>query len=244
MFIDFFKRDAYPKISTLHTDMHSHLIPSIDDGSKSIEDSLAILHSMSSLGYKKIITTPHIMMDKYPNSTETILDGLNTLREAIEVDGLDISVDVGAEYYMDETFNTLLDGDDILTIGDDKYILFETSYFSKPIYFEETIYKMQVKGYKPILAHPERYRYISNPKDEFLRLKELGVFLQLDINSLGGYYGKLAHKYAKIMVKMGVVDFLGSDIHYKKQTSFLKNIFGTKEYREIFLKNKILNDKL
>ena len=244
MFIKFFRRDVYPQISTLDIDMHSHLIPSIDDGSKSIEDSLEILHSMSRLGYKKIITTPHIMMDKYPNSTEIILDGLNRLREAIEADGLDISIDVGAEYYMDENFNTLLDRDDILTIGDDNYVLFETSYITKPIYFKDTIYKMQVKGYKPILAHPERYRYISNPKEEFLRLKDLGILFQLDINSLGGHYGKLAKRYAKIMVQMGIVDFLGSDVHYNKQTSFLEDIFGTKEYREIFIKNKILNDKL
>lgn len=244
MFINFFKKDVYPKISTLNIDMHSHLIPSIDDGSKSIEDSLEILHLMSNLGYKKVITTPHIMMDKYPNSKDTILSGLDSLQKAVKADGMDIIVDVGAEYYMDENFYNYLENDDVLTIGDDNYILFETSYFSKPIYFEELIYKMQVKGYKPILAHPERYRYISNPKDEFLRLKELGVYLQLDINSLGGHYGKLAKKHAQIMVKMGIVDFLGSDIHYRKQTSFLKNIFGTKEYRDIFLKNKILNDRL
>lgn len=244
MFIDFFKRDKYPKISTLNTDIHSHLIPSIDDGSKSLEDSLNILRRMSDLGYKKIITTPHIMMDKYPNTTDTILNGLESLREAIKAEGIDIIVDIGAEYYVDEEFSNRLDKDDILTIGNSNYVLFETSYISKPIYFEDIIYKMQVKGYKPILAHPERYRYISNPKEEFLRLKELGVFLQLDINSLGGHYGKLAQKYAKIMVKMGIVDFLGSDIHYKKQTSYLKNIFGKKEYRNIFLTNKILNDKL
>ena len=244
MIMDFFRKTELKKVSTLNTDIHSHLIPAIDDGSKSIDESLAILNSMSRLGYKKIITTPHIIVDRYPNSTERVLRGLERLREAIDADNLDIELEVGAEYYMDEEFSRRLDIDDILTIGDEKYLLFEASYNLKPIVFEEIIYKMQVKGYRPILAHPERYRYISNPKDDFLKLKELGLLLQLDINSLGGHYGKSAKNHAKILIKLGIVDFLGSDVHNIKQVSFLEKIFGTKEYQDIFKSNNILNDTL
>jgi len=244
MFIDFFRINRFPKISKVKIDMHSHLIPSIDDGSKSINSSLEILEYMSRVGYKKIITTPHTIANKYPNSTSSILKGLDELNEALKDRKIDIDVEVASEYYMDDEFINRLNIDDILTIGDDKYILFETSYNFKPIYFEEVVFQMISKGYRPILAHPERYKYISNPKKEFLRFKKLGIYLQLDINSLGGHYGKLAKKYAKILINLGIVDFIGSDVHYKKQVSFMEKIFTTKEYHKIFLKNEILNDTL
>ena len=244
MFMNFFTRNRFPKISKVKIDMHSHLIPSIDDGSKSMESSLEILEYMSRVGYKRIITTPHTMSDRYPNSTDTILKGLESLKNALKSNNIDIELDVASEYYMDDEFINRLNIDDILTIGDDKYILFETSYNFKPIYFEEVVFQMISKGYRPIMAHPERYRYILNPKKDFLRFKKLGLYLQLDINSLGGHYGKLAKKHAKILINLGIVDFIGSDVHYKKQVTFLEKIFTTREYHNIFLKNKILNDTL
>jgi len=244
MFINFFKKDKFSKISKVKTDMHSHLIPSIDDGSSSIQSSVDILKYMSKIGYKKVITTPHTISDIYPNSTKSILKGLDSLNDALRGSNIDIEIEVASEYYMDDEFLNRLNIDDILTMGDNKYLLFETSYNFKPIYFEEVIFQMINKGYRPILAHPERYKYFLNPKEDFLRLKELGIYLQLDINSLGGHYGKLAKKSAKILVDLGIVDFIGSDVHHIKQVSFLENIFATKEYHNIFLKNKILNDTL
>ena len=244
MFMNLFTINRFPKISKVKIDMHSHLIPSIDDGSESMESSLEILEYMSRVGYEKIITTPHTISDKYPNSTSTILKGLDGLNRALKDRNIDINIEVASEYYMDDEFINRLNIDDILTIGDDRYILFETSYNFKPIYFEEVVFQMISKGYRPILAHPERYKYISNPKRDFLRFKKLGIYLQLDINSLGGHYGKLAKKHAKIMINLGIVDFIGSDVHYKKQVSFMEKIFTTREYHKIFLKNKILNDTL
>ncbi len=163
MFMNFFRRNSFPNISKVKIDMHSHLIPSIDDGSKSMESSLEILEYMSRIGYKKIITTPHTMSDKYPNSTYTILRGLEGLNKALKGRNIDIKIEVASEYYMDDNFVNHLNIDDILTMGDDKYILFETSYNFKPMYFEEVVFKMISKGYRPILAHPERYKYILNP---------------------------------------------------------------------------------
>ncbi len=239
----FGKKKIQSDYFVLETDIHSHLIPGIDDGSQSLEESLEILNMMSKIGYKKVITTPHIMADAYRNSTQSILDGLELLKEAVSYEKIDIDIEVAAEYYLDELFIDRLDKNDILTIGDG-YLLFETSYISKPINFEEIIFDMIIKGYKPILAHPERYRYISNPKEIYGRMKELNIFFQIDINSLGGYYGRQAQEQAILLSKWGMIDFLGSDIHHKKQVLYLKNVFKGKDYQNIWNRNQIQNNTL
>lgn len=228
---------------SLDIDIHSHLIPAVDDGSQSLEESIEIIQIMSDLGYKKMIITPHVMADSYRNSTETLLDGLERLKEAIKVAKINMILEVAAEYYLDELFIERLQSDDLLTIGDG-YLLFETSYIFKPMNFEKIIFDMHVKGYKPILAHPERYRYITQAKEEYMHLKELGLYFQLDINSLGGFYGKRAKERAKLLIKLGVIDFLGSDIHHRKQAFALKKVLKSREYKSIWNMNKIKNNRL
>ncbi|MEA3418052.1 MAG: CpsB/CapC family capsule biosynthesis tyrosine phosphatase [Campylobacterota bacterium] len=237
----FWKKEKKSDAPVLKTDLHSHLIPGIDDGSQSTEESLAMLRAMADLGYEKMTTTPHVMADAYRNSTETILSGLASLREAVASEGINIKLDAAAEYYMDEEFVRRLDTDDILTIGEEGYLLFETSYVSKPMNFEEVVFEIGAKGYKPLFAHPERYRYITDPKEMFGRMKELGVFFQLDINSLGGHYGKQAKKHAELLIEWGMIDFLGSDIHRKKQVAYLAEVFKGKSYQELWEKNEIKN---
>ncbi len=227
----------------LKIDLHSHLIPGIDDGSKTMEQSLEMLRAMQALGYEKVITTPHVMSDAYQNSTQTIVNGLQSLREASLADGITIEIEAAAEYYLDEELVKRLDKGDILTLGDN-YLLFETSYISKPLNFEEVVYEIQAKGYKALLAHPERYRYISDPHKEFEQMKELGIFLQLDINSLGGYYGRQAMKHALILSELGVIDFLGSDVHRLKQVGFLEKVFADQKYHTLTQINQIMNETL
>ena len=237
------KKDQDTIVSGLKIDLHSHLIPGIDDGSKSIEESLEILRAMRALGYEKVITTPHVMADAYQNSTQAILEGLHRLKEAVAAEDIKIEIEAAAEYYLDEELVTRLERGDILTIANE-YLLFETSYFSKPLNFEEVVFEMQTKGYKPLLAHPERYRYISDPREEFGRMKKLGIFFQLDINSLRGYYGKQAMKHAHLLSEWGIIDFLGSDVHHKKQASFLKKVFADRNYQTLLKNNQILNETL
>ncbi len=239
----FSRKKQEPILSSLEIDLHSHLIPSIDDGSKSLEESLEILRAMSALGYKKVITTPHVMADAYQNSTQTILEGLQLLQEGVVQAGIEMEIKAAAEYYLDEELYARLDQGDILTI-EDEYLLFETSYFSKPLNFEEIVFEMQAKGYKALLAHPERYRYIQDPRYEFGQMKELGIYFQLDINSLGGYYGKEAKKNALLLSEWGMIDFLGSDVHHRKQVDFLKKVFVDPNYLKLLKSNKILNDTL
>ncbi len=227
----------------LKTDLHSHILPGIDDGSKSIEESLAMLQAMSDLGYQKVITTPHVMADLYRNSSVTIRDKLAILQEAAKNADIPIEIEAGAEYYLDEELIHRLRSDDLLTISD-RYVLFETSYSAKPINFEEAIFEMGAKGYKPILAHPERYRYITDPHGMYDRIKELGVFFQIDINSLGGHYGKQAKDLAWYLCEHGMVDFLGSDAHGMRHISFLDEVFKLPYPEGFWSRNEIKNNFL
>jgi len=227
----------------LKVDLHSHFIPGIDDGAQSMEESLSLLRGMEALGYEKVITTPHIMVDVYRNTPKIIKEGLLSLREAAKAEGIQVEIEAAAEYYLDEGFYDHLHSDEVMSINN-KYLLFETSYASKPLQLEEMIFEIAAAGYVPLMAHPERYRYVSDPLKEYSRFKELGVLFQLDLNSLGGYYGKDAKKKAEILSEKGMVDFLGSDVHHLKQTRFLDDVFKSENYAKVWENNTILNHTL
>ena len=229
-------------IDRLQIDLHSHLIPGIDDGAKTLEQSIELITSLANLGFKKLIITPHIMIDAYPNDEKDILNRLNILKLEIKKIDLDIQLEAAAEYYMDEGFLSHLENP-LLINGE--YLLFETSYMSKPMNMEELIYEIASRGYKPILAHPERYRYIKDLKKEYYRLKELGVYFQLDTSSLGGYYGQDAMEKATFLMNEGLVDFVGSDTHNKKHIKNLeKTLNEEKMWYNMFEKNTLLNKTL
>ena len=229
--------------TTLDIDLHSHLIPGIDDGAKDMQESLALLKALEDLGYKKVITTPHIMVDTYCNTKEIIDDGLNKLRVAAKKNNLSITIDAAAEYYLDDGFLAHLHGGKVLTFGDN-YLLFETSYMAKPLSFDDTVDTIIALGYKPVLAHPERYRYIDDLKTEYQVLKDKGIYFQVNINSFGGHYAKDAKMKAEYLSKHGMIDFLGSDIHHIKQVSTLKKTMQKNTYKNIYKNNTILNQSL
>ncbi len=244
MIFSFFKKkEVKERGPVLKVDLHSHLIPGIDDGSRSMKESLSLLKGIEALGYKKVITTPHIMLDAYKNTPEIIQNGLTALRKSALSEGIDIEIEAAAEYYLDDGFETLLKKGDMLTIKG-QYLLFETSYFAKPLQLEEMIFSISSSGYIPLMAHPERYRYIKDPQKEYERFKELGVLFQVNLNSFSGHYGKDAKQKADFLSKEGMIDFLGSDVHHAKQVRTLSDVFMSDEYRDIFNHNTILNDTL
>ncbi len=229
--------------SKLKVDIHSHLIPGLDDGCRTVEESLILLNGLRTAGYEKIITTPHIMSDSYPNSLATIMSGLKQLKVAMKDAGISIVIEAGAEYYLDEYFCDEMKKEDIMTIGG-KYVLFESSYVSKPLQMEKMIFAIGEAGYEPLLAHPERYRYIKDPEKEYRRLKDLGVHFQVNLNSFGGHYGRRAKVLAEFLCNAGMIDFLGSDAHHKKQVDTLHKVFQMEVYHRIFRLNHIKNDEL
>lgn len=239
----FQKKEEKKRAPRLKVDLHSHLIPEIDDGSQSMEESLSLLKGLEELGYEKVITTPHIMIDVYRNTPQIITKGLRSLRNAAREEGLTIKIEAAAEYYLDDGFLDLLQKGEMLTLKGN-YLLFETSYIAKPIQLEEMIFAISAAGYKPLMAHPERYRYIRDPKKEFTRFKDLGVLFQVNLNSFGGHYGKGAKMHADFLSKQGLIDFLGSDVHHIKQVETLSEVFLSDTYREIYRHNTIRNDEL
>ena len=237
----FSKKDIGPL--ELRVDMHSHLIPGIDDGSKTMLESIVMILRLKELGYSKIITTPHIMKHRYPNSSEVILNGLNALRDELHRRNIDIIVEAAAEYFLDEHFLELLDKKDILTLHGN-YVLFEMSYMMQPAILDEILYQIEASGYVPVLAHPERYRYMHSDFYKYARLKKRGVLFQVNINSLGGFYSQPVQKVAEKLMESGMVDFLGSDAHSSRHLDMLAKTMASHYLHEVAHKNKILNNTL
>jgi len=237
---DFLKKKA--TVPALITDIHSHLIPGIDDGAQSIEESLTLLRALQELGYTQVITTPHIMFDAYGNTKTSIREGLQILQNVAQKQDIHLQIDAAAEYYLDEGLLPLIQKKDLLLI-DQKYLLFETSYTHRPQQLEEIIFEILAAGYIPLLAHPERYRYIEEIS-EFQTIKDLGVEFQVNINSFNGYYGSTAQKNALALSQQGLINFLGSDTHNIKQVENLSLVFKSKAYKEIYVNNTIKNQFL
>jgi tyrosine-protein phosphatase YwqE len=235
--------DTPVDLSQLNCDVHSHLIPAIDDGSKSIEDSISLIRSIHSLGYKKIITTPHIMGDFYRNTPETILGGLATVKEALVKEEIDVEMAAAAEYYLDFDFENKLNSAPMLTFGD-KYLLFEISYMNPPDNMHHVIFKMQTMGYKPVLAHPERYNFWHNEFGMYESLRDKGVLLQLNINSLTGYYSESTKKVAEKMIDLNMISFLGSDCHHSGHANLMKDVVYEPALLKLMESGNLLNKNL
>ena len=226
------------------TDLHAHLIPGIDDGSPDMATSLELLEGLRELGYRRVVLTPHVMADSYRNSTERILEGRDRLREAAAERGLELEIYAAAEYYLDEEMMRRLDAGDLLCIGEERFVLFETSYYNEPLALEERIYELTGRGYRPLLAHPERYRYVRDPEGFYGNLRRMGVALQVNINSLGGCYGDDARRKAHWLAERGWIDFLGSDLHGRKHLECLRATVGSEIFARYTAGNLLLNDTL
>ncbi len=244
--ISFFRKKSNSvdaRIEILETDIHSHIIPGIDDGSKSMDESIALIKEFEKFGYKKLITTPHIMDKAYNNSKESILLNLEKLKDECKKENINILIEAAAEYYVDEGFLKLIEKGELLAI-DNEYILFETSYIHRPVDLESVIYNITMAGYKPLFAHPERYKYIKNPEKEFSDLKEQGALFQVNLNSFTGYYGKQAKKHAMYLHESSMISFLGSDVHNQSHILSLKTAFKDNIYNDIMDNNNILNNTI
>ena len=188
--LSFFRKKKEQTVTTkpdfVHTDMHSHLLPGLDDGAESLEESTVMLKRFVELGYKKAILTPHIMGDSYRNTPNVIREKLHVLEPVAKE--LGIQIGAAAEYYIDESFyNKLIFGEEILSFGSKRYVLMETSYINEASYLTHVCFELQSKGYMPVLAHPERYTYLYNNLKMYETLIDRGLLFQVNINSLTGY---------------------------------------------------------
>ena len=225
MFNFFSKKDivnSFWGILPITTDIHSHILPGIDDGSPDIETSLKLVKGIYDLGIRKSVATPHVISDMFRNTPETINAALLKLKEACTKSQIDIELSAAAEYMLDDYFVRLLsDKSQILTIHDN-IVLTEQSYASPTSNLNEIAFEMVTQGFKPIMAHPERYFYYHKDFENFFHLKDMGFFLQVNLLSLTGYYGPAAAKAAKFLFKEGLVDFVGTDMHHLKHLALLQ----------------------
>ena len=226
----------------LGADIHSHYIPGIDDGAKTIEDSLTLLRAMQDMGYKKIVTTPHVMSDFYPNTSEKILSGLANVREAAVANGITLDINAAAEYYIDETFTELLERGQLLTIHK-KEVLVEFSMLYEPPMLNNALFTMQTMGYKPIIAHPERYMFFHSHFERYRELRDRGCLLQMNLLSVSGYYGRNIQDVAFRLLEKGMYDYCGSDMHHEKHANALRNMLQSKLY-PMLAKYPFLNSQL
>jgi len=230
-------------LSLLKVDMHSHLIPGIDDGSKSMDETIALLAKFQSLGFKKVITTPHIMSDYFRNTPEIILGGMEKVRAELKRINLNIEFEAAAEYYYDETLmKKLKNKEQLLTFGDN-YLLFEFSFHSEPSQIDALIFEMITQNYKPVLAHFERYVFLHGSIDKATEWRRKGVNIQLNYNSLTGHYGPEVLKQARMLVDSGQIDFVATDCHRIEHLMTLEeNLSGTYFHKlgELNLKNSSL----
>jgi len=213
-------------LSLLGVDIHSHLIPGIDDGSKSMDQTIAMMAKFESLGYSRLITTPHIMGDFYRNTPEIILGGLKEVQKTATKLGLKIQIDAAAEYYFDESLmNRLLAKEELLTFGDKK-VLFEFSMLSKPDQVDKLLFEFLTQGYTPVLAHFERYTYYFGSAEMASEWRGKGVEIQMNLNSLTGHYGPEVKKQAELLIDSKLVDYAVSDCHRIEHLMLLEKNLG------------------
>ena len=205
-------------------DVHNHLLPGIDDGAKTVEDSIELIKGFNEFGVTDFICTPHIMENYYPNTPLSISSSLSLLKNALIMNNLEhVNVDIAAEHMVDSGFEKLLYEKNIMPLAK-SYLLIEMSYLQASINFDEALNKVKDFGYSPILAHPERYVYFHNKLSSLNKIKNKGVFFQLNMLSLSNYYGKDVNKIASILIKENLIDFLASDTHSINHINQLKTI--------------------
>jgi len=234
------KNSNYSDFSSIGIDMHSHLIPGVDDGAKDVQDSIQLISGLKELGFHHLITTPHTLQDIHPNTTETLKNGHSKLDGKLP-EG--ITLNLSSEYYLDEQFQSQLNEGNLMPLKG-KRLLVEFSQISRPRDVEEVFFDLGIKGYQVILAHPERYLFFHKQFDYYKRIKEMGVELQVNALSLTEHYGKHINSIAEKLIEKDMIDFIGTDIHHVRHLETLKRVPSSKYFARLvdsgLLKNKEL----
>ncbi len=229
--ISFFK--SKPKLSALipngFIDIHSHLLPGIDDGSKSLEETETLLQQLKVIGFEKCITTPHTLPEIWENTRDGILQKFDETKSQLSENLQPMLDHTASEYMLGESFIDRLQSEKLLTLKDN-IVLIEMSYLNPPLALKDIIFEIQIKGYQPLLAHPERYLYYHKNLKAYELFKDSGVLFQLNLLSSVGYYGPSVAKAADYLLKNDFIDYVGSDVHHQKHvSSFESKIVITSE---------------
>jgi tyrosine-protein phosphatase YwqE len=225
-------------------DMHSHILPGVDDGSPDLETSIKLIKGLTGLGFKKLITTPHILWDMYKNTKDDLLQRYGVFKKQLSDEGITTEIRIAAEYFLDDNVKRLLASKEPLLTIYENLVLVEFSMASEPIDFKELLFEMQMQGYQPVIAHPERYVYQERNKEFFEELKIAGYYFQLNIMSLAGTYGKTVNELARYFVKKGYYELAGTDLHNQHQLSHLQHSSITPVLKGMIDSGKLMNPQL
>ncbi|MGL5318132.1 MAG: tyrosine-protein phosphatase [Bacteroidales bacterium] len=237
-----FKKKAPEKLF-FSTDVHAHFLPGIDDGSKNIETSVRLLEGLMKLGIENFVATPHITHEVFPNNRETISAAYNGLLAELNKRGMTPNIRFSAEYRIDETFDKHRNRGELIPFPNN-YLLIENSFVQPYMGIRELIFDLQLKGFKPILAHPERYAYYHKDKYQYDGIHDQGCLFQVNLLSFSGCYGKEIKEAAYWLLKKGYVDFVGTDTHHQTHLDLMNKFMQTKDYRKLASKVNLLNDTL
>ena len=237
------KKKETKNANALTVDIHSHLLPGLDDGVQTYDESEDIILHFQKIGYKKLITSPHVMSDTYRNTSERILARLAKLQAYLKDQQVEIEIQAAAEYYLDENvFKMLEENKPMLTFGKN-YLLFETNFLNEPFNLRDFIFLATTKGYRPILAHPERYAYLQGDIDRAKDLLDHGVLFQINISSITGHYSKVVQAAANKLIDRGWVHLLGSDCHHYQHVKLVEEAQQMKYFQKA-LELPLLNNSL
>ncbi|MFM8485278.1 MAG: tyrosine-protein phosphatase [Bacteroidota bacterium] len=220
MFGLFRKKTSRADYGTLGVDMHSHILPGIDDGAPDVETSLQLIRNLLDMGYRQFIATPHIYPEIHPNNRETIAHALATLRTALREAGMNVQVDAAAEYMIDDAFDSTLQQGNLLTLPGNR-VLVEMSTMSVPPNLDQSLFQLQLDGYQPVIAHPERYLFVGKSRARFHDWHDRGYELQINLLSVTGYYSPVVKENALYLLKNNLVHFAGTDAHHHRHTELL-----------------------
>lgn len=226
-----------------HTDVHCHILPGVDHGSQDVVQSMEMLKAEMDMGISRVILTSHVTAETFENTPETLTAAFGVLQKAVAEAELPIELHVSAEYRMDDYWNRQWEAGAVLPMPGN-YLLLENSFLQERLDMDQFIYEVQLKGYKPILAHPERYAYYSQRRDRLRHLHDAGAKFQINILSLAGYFGRGAREMAVWFIKQGMVDMLGSDMHNIEHASIIKEYINTNDWKRLSqqLEGHIIND--
>lgn len=245
MFNIFAKRQKESDKLFFTTDIHCHIIPGVDDGAQTADKSLALLQRMESWGLERVIVTPHVTEDTFENTPRTLAEPFKILLETARDNNIGIKLSHSAEYRIDDFFIRQVEAG-ILMPYPNKYLLVENSFVQEAWNLDKTLFDLQLKGWKTILAHPERYSYYFDKKERYQRLHQSGTLFQINILSLAGYYGKEEKKTAEWLIDNDLVDLVGTDLHHTRHADAIDAYLATKDYRRhaSLLAPRIKNDTL
>jgi len=227
------RRELSPvDLSPLKVDIHSHLLPGIDDGAKTMDHTIGMLRQFEAFGYKKLIMTPHVMDGVYNNTKEIILGKLEEVRAEAKNLGIDLELEASAEYFYDATLFDKLRSGDLLPFNGN-HILFELSFRNEPSQLEDFVFQLNTSGFQPIIAHFERYGYYHGSTEMAQRLRDMGVWIQLNFNSLTGHYGPDVKKQGIRLIKEGLVDIAGTDCHRIEHLQLMEKHMTEEPFHEL-----------